>query len=1499
MAERFVELDRKFSRVPKIEGDDKDLSDFSFLGSFDGESWSQLLNYSRVIILAEAGSGKTAEIKNQASKLKAKGTYSFFLRLEDIKSDFEFSFESAGDNSNRFNEWLVSDETAYFFLDSVDEAKLKNERDFSSAIRAFNIKLGSSIKRACIHITSRGSAWRAATDLQFVNEQLCHNFNPNSETESEQGFNVFTFNNLSTEDIKQFSREKGVENITEFTRQLSVNEVEDFANRPLDLIDLIKYWKSHNKIGSRLELVENSITTKIRAIELGRDLADLSFSKLSQGAEEIAAAMTFCKQSSVTVFGCEPTDNALTIEQILKDWGQGEIETLLSRPIFEPSLYGTSRFSHRLIREYLTAQWINKRVEKKSISQDQLHSLFYKEIYDVEVLVPSLKPVLAWYVLLDKKFAEIVIKRSPEVFIDGGDSSKLHIETRKQLISKFCELYSKKEQCFITFDSAAIKRFSTPELGRLTNCLLKQYYSYKDLRQILLQIAESSSMSECLEVATNMSLDKDIDPLSLTLALRIIKSVSKAEVISTHALEVLKITPKDSDRIFSVVVSELGHSLPLDLLLETITALDMSIKRRGRDIQYYIERFAEELDIDQSIESIKFLSPLINEKPYMNKFRCEISEKYEWLIGVIQRLLFNIISHKRAESIDVQLLDSLSKVSTYDKNSYHSDGKLNEKLQKIVNSWKELNNELFWFEVDKSRARLATKADKTGTAIPLNKWFQAGAYPSFWKFKYESLTPAIEWVDSKELTDDKFVAFSLAWELVKQEGRKPADEEKLDAVAESLPGASELLENFRNPKKEDWEIKDEKWRKKHIEDQAKEEQEERDNTESWLKHIKENMNLVDTLEYAEEGNSSNVQLHLYHNVSKDSFDSNSYLVDNCDSLIEKFGNEVANRFSEFLVKYWKCFQDEILISEGSKRNSTTYATIMALCGIEIENKLDPDWVDGICAQDAISATRLSLCELNDIPSWMEKVYAKYPLEVLSVYVPCLEWCYKNESEKDDSSFVLDKLVSSCKYLHEDISNHIYDLLKDCTISKYQLLKQSIWLISLSGLSNDRLAELAKFKLESESEPDNVLIYMWWALLIGTEPDDSLILFEKKLESLSGEDATKLAINVLNSLNDRRGFGALTNREQFMNVSSLVTLYKLMHQYIREEDDIVRSGGGAYSPTSRDDAQDARNSLFSSLKEIPGEESYRALQGIANMWTEKPWRESWIEHMALERAALDADILPMKEQEFVNYIDRLTNSYDKELKQPLIIGSFLDKTLDLIKTYLIGSISKVFLTLGITLLFTGIPGILDYIKYVYDTSNGIKPDEIKPVFDWPQYLGSALIFAGVIIRTVNHLRKTKSSLKEERTTLKETYQSLSDAKLQDEFERLYKIKNVNVSSIKTILSHFENKNAVIKLFESGHTHVLSKDGWFVAKQRFLKTRTVLGGIFFWFLVPLAIFTLIFLVSELITPGITNSGAYAIWGYVLVLTMIIFSSIYIHIDHKKLRNAVRLINYNALN
>ena len=63
------------------------------------------------------------------------------------------------------------------------------------------------------------------------------------------------------------------------------------------------------------------------------------------------------------------------------------------------------------------------------------------------------------------------------------------------------------------------------------------------------------------------------------------------------------------------------------------------------------------------------------------------------------------------------------------------------------------------------------------------------------------------------------------------------------------------------------------------------------------------------------------------------------------------------------------------------------------------------------------------------------------------------------------------------------------------------------------------------------------------------------------------------------------------RQAFKTPEYLKSLYLLMHKYIRHDEDIERAGKGTYSPGLRDDAQDARNSLFSMLNQIPGKESF--------------------------------------------------------------------------------------------------------------------------------------------------------------------------------------------------------------------------------------------------------------------------------------------------------------------
>jgi Cdc6-like AAA superfamily ATPase len=81
----FIPLERTFSKIilEPDAGDDSDLS--ATPGRSGVLQWSDLLSHHRVIVLSEAGSGKTAEIRNVARQLRAEGKSAFFLRIEYVR----------------------------------------------------------------------------------------------------------------------------------------------------------------------------------------------------------------------------------------------------------------------------------------------------------------------------------------------------------------------------------------------------------------------------------------------------------------------------------------------------------------------------------------------------------------------------------------------------------------------------------------------------------------------------------------------------------------------------------------------------------------------------------------------------------------------------------------------------------------------------------------------------------------------------------------------------------------------------------------------------------------------------------------------------------------------------------------------------------------------------------------------------------------------------------------------------------------------------------------------------------------------------------------------------------------------------------------------------------------------------------------------------------------------------------------------------------------------
>ena len=219
----FIELHRTFRELSKdrIENDDADFSQAFGIG--DSLSWPDLIKENRLIILSEAGSGKTEEIRNVARTLRNEGKPAFFLRIEHISRDFEDAFEVG--TYEAFEEWLMTGERGWLFLDSVDEARLRNPRDFELAILKLSRRILTAMDRTHIVITSRPHSWRSKTDLVHCTAHLPYAVantserDPQVDEDSTEGslqtktgtqdsdksiFKIVAFDNLTPEQVAVF-----------------------------------------------------------------------------------------------------------------------------------------------------------------------------------------------------------------------------------------------------------------------------------------------------------------------------------------------------------------------------------------------------------------------------------------------------------------------------------------------------------------------------------------------------------------------------------------------------------------------------------------------------------------------------------------------------------------------------------------------------------------------------------------------------------------------------------------------------------------------------------------------------------------------------------------------------------------------------------------------------------------------------------------------------------------------------------------------------------------------------------------------------------------------------------------------------------------------------------------------------------------------------------------------------------------------------------------------
>ena len=1229
-----VPLVRRFSPVPQSENDSDDQQVLSFLGYRDFLTWSGIDERYRSVILAEAGAGKTFEMFARAEFIEADGRFAFFIRIEDIVDDFEQAFEVG--NAESFQQWLDSQNEAWFFLDSVDEARLTHPRAFEKAIRRFATRIKTAKQRAHICISSRPYAWRPKSDRRLFERHLPFNkprtesTDENSELlespqQSESELEIYVLDPLNQEDMRLFAKHRSTPEVDSLIDDLERSNAIALAERPFDLEVILHKWTADRALGSPSELLDHNIDLRLK--ETDQDKAPqrpLNLGKAREGARMLAAAVVLTGETGIQVPDNTHQHTGIDAEAVLSQWHPDDVRTLLERAIFNDVIYGAVRFRHREVREFLAAEWFRQLLQEGN-ARHAVENLIFREQYGKKFIAPRLRPILPWLILMDENIRKRAVALHPEIPIEGGDPARLPLPERKKILVDVLQQIVRDESAGSAQDNAAIARIAQPDLTDETLALIELHADHDDAIFFLGRLAWQGNMSPCVPPLLAIATDPTRG---------IYARIAAARAVITCG------TPKDVSTLWNTLLAaeaEIPRKLLAELLQgtaidgETVTVLLKSIDKlppfdsyKTTGLRHALHRFIARLPVSDALapqtleELVRGLQTFLARPPHLQRRECRVSEEFAWLMvpatHAVERL---VAEHADASMQDHALTIMLNHPAVREWSGEHYDS-YQDKLRELVPVWPELNDKLFWRAVKTERTRLENDGKR------LQYFVQVTWHDHYWSFGSESFPRVLNWLSTRELEDDRLVALSLALSIYR--GADKPDEwlAKLRAATKGDAELTGRLEEWLNPTTSEadreWERRSRQRKQKHERQRKKQ---ERARSE-WIANLKANPDRVRNPPGLQPGQITNNQYWLLREIDGDRVRTTRTKGADWQSLTKEFGMDVAVAFRDAAMDHWRKFMPG-LPSEGAETSSVPIELIFAMAGLQIEAQQFEEFPEHLKKSEILHALRYATWELNGFPIWLEAMHRLHPRTVTAAIETELFWELDNAKPDQPTHRVLGNLIYHAPWLHADLAQPLLSWVRKTDPPSIGSLRYCLHIFKSGGVDPRDLAAVAQTKVAAS--PGANLLPLWYALWVDAQPDTGVSAVSDWLAALDPDEishAAQLFITAL--IGDRRDAGGGPDIGNFQTPEHLKALHVLMHKYIRIKDDIDRAGTGTYSPELRDEGQNARNALFHLLSNIPGKPTFVALTELIEEHPESDLRP-WMAKQAYRRAEEDGDLEP--------------------------------------------------------------------------------------------------------------------------------------------------------------------------------------------------------------------------------------------------------------------------------
>jgi hypothetical protein len=1235
----FIALERRFIEWDREMQPDLD----AWRPAGERLNWTQILAAKRAVILAEGGSGKSSEFKERHRELEAQGKFSFLLTVKKVGAG-GFDNSLLPKQRTLFARWLASDQPAWIFVDSVDEAKAAGV-PLSDALAHVAGAIEGAESRAHVIFSGRPTEWEYRKDLHAVMELLPpleeyslpeaidfdqavinaikHDREPPTPALEAKAL-IAVMAPLSNEQIVAFARGKKIHDVSAFIQGLEDSRLWPFARRPLDLDWLSKYWLGYRQFASFERMLETNLVERLTEANLERARnAHLDLDGAMRSLERVGAALVLGRIQDVKIdddgsrgIPCE----GLRLGEVLSDVAPVLQKELLGAAIFIPAAPGLARLqndNNGVVRSYLAARWL-RRMLQQNCRWSAARNLLFARTYGVDTVKPSMVAVAAWLSIWEPRAADELIARDPLALVEHGDPASLPVSARRRALRAILSGLDGETSVPFLLDEG-LMRFATADMQADIQELWAESgdaAGSEKRRQLLLRMITEGRLRDCALIAFEACTDECADSITRTLAVHAIAEVGDEALRALYGVFLRREAHTfDPQLLWTAISLLLPTAVTVDDLLALLPKLLEEERVAGRGLDYHGPKLAGK--IDRFEDAKKLLLALLERLPQTAQGVADADhESTAHLMPTIASLAMRVLDLDSAPEPDTSAIDSSLRLTALTWRHGWREGVLDE-LATRLRSTPEHRRAALWRLCETHASLEAVFIEPISDLRHLHvARYQPGV-------GLADLQWLIEDIQSRPQPNERLLAVHLAMSVWLQNDKPNWAFRKISDATGPSEELVQVIDTWVNPPQLSAErLKQEET---HARYDAQCKAGEAKRLAWWVSFaasIRDNPTLLSSPHPPDEGG---VDFNLYHvQQLLHGLDRSSHgqSISNIDALRPIFGPEAVAHVQRAFVLYWRLGAPILRAERPSEEFNSVYAIeLIGLVGISMEAASDPAWPSGLNDDEASLATIYATLELNRFPAWFNGLVKRKPKAVRDT----LRRAFASELSPAFAGTrrdVLERVASSTDEIAALVADDMIAILSTPSFPALDLLRLALR-IARRGASDQRwLLALALSNARNAIDPERAAAYLTCAFAIeGNAATEALIEIAARWNL---PKLTELGLALIPSIvGSGWDFGHDNDIEAVLSTESLAQLTRFAFISVRPTEDNDRSNGGVYSPNVRDSAESARSDLLKRLAARPGAATFNALCKLAAD-RQFPVRKSWLVELAHSRAAQDSE-----------------------------------------------------------------------------------------------------------------------------------------------------------------------------------------------------------------------------------------------------------------------------------